>query len=57
MSTPATPHQCRSCRSTNTTAYTTKPPRKHNGPCTPECLVEGRLCLNCRLFSPMPASV
>lgn len=45
---------CPRCTSTNTKPYTAKPPRKHDGACTPECEVTGSLCLNCRLYSPGP---
>jgi hypothetical protein len=43
---------CRTCGSTESAAYINKPPRKHNGPCTSECLIPGQLCLNCRMFTP-----
>lgn len=29
-----------------------KPPRKHNGPCTPECEQRGAICWVCKLFTP-----
>lgn len=43
---------CRNCGSDQTKPYETKPPEKHNGPCTDACLVRGYLCLNCRMFYP-----
>jgi hypothetical protein len=43
---------CPACGSDRLKPYETKPPRKHTGPCTPECTVLGTLCLSCRLWRP-----
>ncbi|MCX4799617.1 hypothetical protein OG497_37820 [Streptomyces sp. NBC_01242] len=47
---PSPPRPCRHCGSATTTRTTAKPPRKHNGPCTPECTRPAILCLNCRML-------
>lgn len=44
--------RCSKCGSEDLKPYETKPPSKHNGPCTPECTVRGFLCLRCRMFRP-----
>jgi hypothetical protein len=43
---------CRSCGSKKLIPYETKPPVKHDGPCTAACILPGFLCLNCRMFHP-----
>jgi hypothetical protein len=48
---PTSPAPCRSCASTDTTTTTARPPRPHNGPCTPECERPATFCRTCRILT------
>ncbi|MFD8648684.1 hypothetical protein [Streptomyces mirabilis] len=47
---PATTAPCRHCTSPDTTATTARPPRGHNGPCTPACERPATFCRACRIL-------
>lgn len=54
---PAGP--CPRCQSTDTKRTTVRPPRKHPGnriACDPECEQTVRLCLTCRMATPLSSS-
>lgn len=50
---------CPHCGSADTRPITTKPPRTHPGrtiACDADCSQPARLCLSCRLATPLPAT-